>query len=165
MRSWIDFRMIEPGDLKRVMDIYNQGIHDRIATLETEEKGQDYMETWYQDHQGRYAVMTAVNDEEVVGWASLNPYSHRCAYDGVAQLSIYIDRDFRGKGIGSVLLDSLEQKARENNFHKIILFVFMTNEAGKSLYKKNGYREVGVFKEQGIFEGKYIDILAMEKLL
>ncbi|GAA5345976.1 hypothetical protein PLACP1_21360 [Planifilum fimeticola] len=53
---------------------------------------------------------------KVQGWASLNPYSHRCAYAGVVDISVYIDRSWRGKGVGSRLLRALEEKAKENGF-------------------------------------------------
>lgn len=104
-------------------------------------------------------------NHQIIGWSSLNPYSHRCAYDGVADLSIYIDRDYRGKGMGSSLLRALEIKAQENGFRKIVLFTFSFNQLGQGLYKKMGYREVGVFEKQGIMDDQYIDVMIMEKLL
>jgi L-amino acid N-acyltransferase YncA len=55
------------------------------------------MEKWWADHKGRYAVLVAEKDQNIIGWASLNPYSHRCAYSGVADLSVYIAREHRGK--------------------------------------------------------------------
>ncbi|RRE00311.1 GNAT family N-acetyltransferase, partial [Bacillus licheniformis] len=102
---------------------------------------------------------------EIVGWASLNPYSHRCAYQGVADLSVYVDRACRGKGIGGLLLQALEKTAKENSFYKIVLFTFPFNELGQNLYNKMGYRQVGIFKNQGILDGRFIDVMAMEKLL
>lgn len=164
MRSFIT-RIATSDDLPRILEIYNQGIEDRIATLETETKNWSYIEHWFSDHQGRYAVLVAEADNNVVGWAALNPYSHRCAYQGVADLSIYIDRQFRGKGVGSTLLQSLEEVARENDFYKIVLFTFPFNEKGQGLYRKTGYREVGVFEKQGIMDGQFIDVMIMEKLL
>ena len=92
-------RAADTGDVERILHIYNQGIEDRIATLEVDQKDIAYMNNWFQQHQDRYAVIVAEYDNEVIGWASLNPYSQRCAYDGVADLSIYIDRAFRGKGL------------------------------------------------------------------
>lgn len=153
------------ADLDPIRVIYNQGIMDRIATLEMETKDQAYMKEWFDKHQGRYKVIVADYEGEIVGWGSLNQYNNRCAYDGVADLSIYIARDFRGKGIGGRLLASLESTAKENQFHKIILFTFAFNELGQGLYRKMGYREVGVFQNQGILDGEYVDVLAMEKLL
>lgn len=87
-----------------ILNIYNQGIEDRIATLEQDFKDMDYIETWFQEHQGRYSILVAESKEEIASWASLNPYSHRCAYKGVADLSVYVDRSFRGKEVGSLLL-------------------------------------------------------------
>lgn len=161
----INVRLAKENDIESIQRIYNQGIEDRIATLETQPKDIKYMNEWYGNHQGRFKVIVAEKDEVVVGWASLNQYNGRCAYNGVADLSIYISRDYRGKGIGSFLLESLEQLAKENEFHKIVLFTFSFNGLGQGLYRKNGYREVGVFKNQGILDGEFVDVMAMEKIL
>ncbi|MEK4010187.1 arsinothricin resistance N-acetyltransferase ArsN1 family A [Peribacillus sp. FSL M8-0224] len=152
-------------DIDSIKEIYNQGIVDRIATLETELKDQTYMEEWFTKHIGRFKVMVAEQEGEIVGWASLNPYNSRNAYKGVADLSVYISRDHRGKGIGGLLLQSIEKLATENDFNKIVLFTFPFNQMGQGLYKKRGYREVGVFKNQGILDGEFVDVMAMEKLL
>lgn len=165
MKSTISVRQATQDDLVSILDIYNQGIEDRIATLETETKDLAYMEDWFQQHHSRYAVLVAESGTGIVGWASLNPYSHRCAYDGVADLSIYVERSFRGKGIGSALLSPLEHAAMDNGFYKIVLFTFPFNDQGQRLYRKKGYREVGVFEKQGVMEGKFIDVMIMEKLL
>jgi L-amino acid N-acyltransferase YncA len=153
------------ADLRRILLIYNQGIEDRIATLELESKDMPYMEQWFKDHGGRYAVLAAEMNGDVVGWASLNRYSPRRAYDGVADLSVYIDRAARGNGIGTLLLQRLEEAARKNDFHKIVLFTFTFNRLGQGLYRKQGYREVGVFRNQGKLDERFVDVMAMEKLL
>ncbi|CAM3800474.1 MULTISPECIES: arsinothricin resistance N-acetyltransferase ArsN1 family A [Paenibacillus] len=152
-------------DVERILNIYNQGIEDRIATLEVDQKDIAYMNNWFQQHQNRYAVIVAEYEDVVIGWASLNPFSQRCAYDGVADLSIYIDRAFRGKGIGSILLQRLEEIAKEKDFYKIVLFTFPFNQNGQGLYHKLGYRDVGVFEKQGVLDGRYVDVKIMEKLI
>ncbi|MEH7110618.1 arsinothricin resistance N-acetyltransferase ArsN1 family A [Bacillus sp. JJ1764] len=157
-------RLASMSDLKSIVNIYNQGIEDRIATLEVDPKDMEYMTQWFNNHNGRYAVTVIEQNNEVVGWASLNPYSHRCAYAGVADLSIYIRRDFRGKGAGSILLKEVEQIALKNDFYKIVLFTFPFNKLGQGLYRKSGYREVGVFKNQGILDGQFVDVMIMEKV-
>lgn len=161
----LNIRKACEADLESILTIYNQGVADRIATLETEEKDYLYMSKWFHEHQGRYQVLIAEIDDTIIGWASLNRYSNRCAYDGVADLSIYIERSYRGKGTGKALLQELEQIARLNQFHKIVLFTFPFNILGQGLYKKCGYREVGVFQNQGILDGKFVDVMAMEKVL
>lgn len=165
MITALTVRQATSDDTESILRIYNQGIEDRIATLETETKDSSYMEAWFNDHQGRFSVLVAEREGEVIGWASLNPYSHRCAYNGVADLSVYIDRSFRGQGVGSSLLESLHKAAKENSFYKIVLFTFPFNESGQGLYRKMGYRHVGVFEKQGVMDGVFIDVMIMEKLL
>jgi L-amino acid N-acyltransferase YncA len=162
--DWI-VREAEETDISRILEIYNQGIADRIATLEEKPKTLEEMKQWLCQRSPRYAVLVAVRNGVVQGWASLNPYSHRCAYSGVADISIYIDRLWRGKGVGSRLLRALEKKAKENGFHKMVLFTFPFNRLGQGLYRKMGFREVGVFRNQGKLDGRFVDVMAMEKLL
>ncbi len=158
-------RPIQAQDLEAILHIYNQGIEDRIATLESEPKDPAYIQNWWLEHQGRYPVLVAERSGEIVGWAALNRYSQRCAYDRVADLSVYIARSARGTGVGSRLLAELEQAAAAYGIHKIILLTFTFNEAGRRLYTKAGYREVGVFEEHGLLDGRKIDVRIMEKLL
>lgn len=153
-------------DLTAIRHIYNEGIQDRIATLDDAPKSADDMSAWWSDHRDRYAVLVAEDKAaNVLGWAALNPYSHRCAYNGVADLSIYVARDARGTGVGSTLLGALERRAKEHGFHKIVLFALSGNSSSQGLYRKFDYREVGVFVEQGRLDGRFVDIIAMEKIL
>ena len=165
MKEEFRTRLASINDLASILKIYNQGIEDRIATLEEDQKDIGYMTEWFYNHNGRFAVIVIQNNDEIVGWASLNPYSNRCAYAGVADLSIYIKRDYRGRGVGSLLLKEIECSAILNQFYKIVLFTFPFNNSGQGLYRKNGYREVGVFKNQGKLDGCFVDVMIMEKIL
>ncbi|MGE8203399.1 arsinothricin resistance N-acetyltransferase ArsN1 family A [Heyndrickxia sp. NPDC080065] len=161
----MNIRLASIHDIKDILDIYNEGIEDRIATLETATKDLDYMINWFHKHQDRYKVIVAEYNGKVVGWASLNQYNNREVYNGVADLSVYIKRSYRGKGFGGRLLSIIENFAKENEFHKIVLSTFPFNQLGQGLYKKNGFREVGVFWNQGKLDGEFVDVMVMEKLL
>lgn len=161
----MEIRRAEQRDLPAVLEIYNQGIEDRTATLETETKDDAYIQSRFADRSPRYAVLVAERDGEILGWASINPYNKRAAYKGVGDLSIYIHRDHRGQGVGKQLLSELEKWGRAHAFYKFVLFTFPFNALGQGLYKKAGYREVGVFRNQGILDGRFVDVMAMEKLL
>ncbi len=159
-------RSATAADLDAIRRIYNEGIDDRIATLDEDPKTADDMAAWWAAHQDRYAVLVAQSARGgVAGWASLNPYSHRCAYRGVADLSVYVTRRARGTGVGSLLLRALEKTAKAQHFHKIVLFTFAFNTGGQGLYRKLGYREVGTFREMGRLDGRFVDVMAMEKIL
>jgi len=153
------------ADLNQILLIYNQGIEDRIATLELDPKDLTYITHWFENHTGRYPVFVSECNGEIVGWADLHPYSHRCAYAGVGEISVYVRRDWRGKGVGQSLLAALEEFAKQNEFHKLVLATFPFNANGQGLYKKMGFYEVGTFKNHGQLDGKWVDVLWMEKLL
>lgn len=153
------------GDLEAIRRIYNEGIEDRVATLDVEPKSHAEIDAWWREHDENHAVLVAVESGAVVGWASLNRFSHRCAHSAIADLSVYVARAHRGRGIGAELLRRLEGAARAGGFHKIVLHALDSNELGKRLYRKCGFREVGVFEKHGVIDGGFADVVAMEKLL
>jgi phosphinothricin acetyltransferase len=154
------------ADLEAIRRIYNEGIEDRIATLDADPKDADDIAAWWAQHGERYRVLVAeAAGGTVLGWASLNPYSHRCAYNGVADLSVYVARAARGRGVGSALLPALERVAANHGFHKIVLFMLAFNADAERLYRRFGYRDVGVFREQGRLDGRFVDVSAMEKIV
>ena len=96
---------------------------------------------------------------------SLNPYNPRAAYRHVADFSIYVERAYRGRGVGKLVLTRLIELARELGYHKLVLSAFPFNAAGMALYVRQGFRTVGIFKEQGLLDGRWVDTIVMEKLL
>jgi len=158
-------RAARHSDLDAIRRIYNEGIEDRVATLDVDPKTSSDIQEWWAQHDDRYAVVVAEIDGEIGGWASLNRFSHRCAHASIADLSVYVARSQRGRGAGNALLEALEIAARTGGFHKIVLHALDENEAGKRLYKKRGFAEVGVFREHGLLDGRYVDVVAMETLI
>ncbi|HEY6327673.1 MAG TPA: arsinothricin resistance N-acetyltransferase ArsN1 family A [Candidatus Cybelea sp.] len=152
-------------DLEAIRRIYNEAIEDRVATLDVAPKSPAEIDAWWRDHDDCYAVIVAIESGMIVGWASLNRFSHRCAHAAIADLSVYVARAHRGRGVGAELLRRLEGEARAGGFHKIVLHALDSNELGKRLYRKCGFREVGVFEQHGVIDGGFADVVAMEKLL
>ncbi|HJZ77603.1 MAG TPA: arsinothricin resistance N-acetyltransferase ArsN1 family A [Vicinamibacterales bacterium] len=152
-------------DAGPICDIHNQGIADRLATLETVLRTPDGTRAWLAERRPRYPVIVADLDGVVVGWASLNQFNPRAAYDRVADFSVYVARDRRGRGIGAQLLDSLVSRARTIGFHKMVLAALARNEAGIALYVRAGFTHVGIYREHGQLDGRWVDVVIMEKLL
>lgn len=122
----MEIRKATEQDVQEIMAIYNEGIEDRIATLETEIKTDKYVMEWLFQRENRYSVIVMEENSHIVGWASINPYSHRYAYRGVGELSIYIKREYRGKGLGQKLLLALEKTGQQNEFYKLFGFNFFS---------------------------------------
>ncbi len=161
----VTLRRAEPNDADAIATIYNQGIEDRLATLETETRSAEERRRWLAARGPRHPVIVAELRGRVVGWGSLNSFNPRPAYDHVADLSVYVGRDWRGRGVGHRLLEALIARARELGYHKLVLAAFPFNAAGVTLYRRLGFAEVGVYREQGQLDGKWVDVVVMERLL
>jgi L-amino acid N-acyltransferase YncA len=153
------------ADAAAICEIYNQGIEDRLATLETERRTPEERRQWLKSRGARHPVIVAENAGRVLAWGSLNAFNPREAYRHVADFSIYVERDQRGQGVGRVLLERLIDLAREHGYHKLVLSAFPFNAAGMALYERLGFRTVGIYKEQGMLDGRWVDTIVMEKLL
>jgi phosphinothricin acetyltransferase len=152
-------------DAPAICRIYNQGIQDRIATLETEERSAEERVQWLAARDARHPVLVAEGDGGVVGWASLNVFNARRAYEHVADISLYVERDWRGRGVGRQLLEALVARATALGYHKLVLAAFPWNPAGLRAYGRAGFREVGIYREQGRLDGRWVDTIVMEKIL
>lgn len=139
-----------------------------MATLDTTLRTPDGVRSWiveHGEHGPRLPVIVAEVDGVVLGWASLNRFNPRAAYDHVVDFSVYVERASRGKGIGRRLLDRLVELARECGYHKMVLSALASNDAGIALYARAGFTRVGIYREMGLLDGKWVDTLIMEKLL
>jgi phosphinothricin acetyltransferase len=161
----IAIRAATGADVPAITRIYNQGIVDRLATLETEERTEEERRVWLRSHDERHPVLVADRAGEVCGWGSLNVFNVRAAYRFVADFSIYVAREARGMGVGSSLLPALITEARRLGYHKLVLAAFPFNPAGMRLYHRHGFRDVGIYHEQGILDGRWVDTIVMELLL
>jgi L-amino acid N-acyltransferase YncA len=161
----ISIRAARLGDAESICAIYNEGIEDGVATLETRLRSAEEQCAWLESKDERHPVLVAEGEGGVLAWGSLNVFNPRPAYDHVADFSIYVARRARGMGIGRELLQSLIEAAREIGFHKMVLAAFDWNRSGIALYKGAGFRQVGVYREQGLLNGRWVDTVIMEKLL
>jgi L-amino acid N-acyltransferase YncA len=170
------------ADAETICRIYNQGIEDRVATLETETRTPAERREWLAARGPRHPVLIAATEPPTIsnsppavvtgpaapattGWASLNRFNSRPVYDHVADVSVYVDRAWRGRGVGRALLASLLDRARAIGYHKLVLAAFPDNAAGIALYTRLGFTRVGVYREQGLLDGRWADVVVMERLL
>lgn len=154
------------ADAAAIARIYNQGIEDRVATLETELRTPAERAAWLAARGPRHPVLVAVDRAgEVVGWCSLNQFNPRPVYDHVADISVYVARERRGRGIGDALMSALEARARALGYHKMVLAAFPFNAAGMRLYERHGFLTVGIYREQGMLDGRWVDVIVMDKIL
>lgn len=163
----LDIRDATRADVPGILAIRNQGIEDRQATLDTDPYTLDEGRAWLDAHDARHPVLVAFDPETggMAGFASLNVFNPRPGYRLVAELSVYVERAYRARGVGSRLLEVLLDRAQAIGYHKVVLTAMAHNAAGRALYARFGFREVGTFKEQGLVDGRWVDTVIMEKIL
>jgi len=142
-------REMKEKDWKRVEEIYLQGIEKGTATFNT--KCPTY-EEWDKGHIDSCRFVF-VDEGKVVGWVAISPTSSRCVYSGCVEMSVYIDSDYQGRGIGTKLVRQLLKEARKQGYWSILSTVISINEASMALHKKCGFREIG-YREK-IAKDKY----------
>ena len=158
-------RACTPDDIQSVNRIWNQGIVDRIATLDTTAHTIQQTTQYYNTHNTElYCIYVAVYDNTVVGFYSISPYSHRVCYAHITSLTIYVDRSYRAHHIGTQLLLHAHHHCMTHNIKKIILSALSRNHVAMKWYERHGYRTVGSHIKQGIIDGQWCDTVIMEKL-
>jgi L-amino acid N-acyltransferase YncA len=163
VRGSVRVRAARESDAGVIASIYNDGIAGREATFETEPRvAGDFHERIVSE---RHPLLVAELDGRPVGWAGLTPYSERAAYAGIAECSIYVAGDARGRGVGTELCQRLAQEAAGRGLWKLIGKVFPENLACVRMVGRCGFREVGVHRRHGRLDGEWRDVLLVERLL
>jgi L-amino acid N-acyltransferase YncA len=150
---------MQPTDWDAVREIYLEGIATGNATFETDVP--DWKE-WDANHLPGCRLI-AREGELVVGWAALSPVSRRAVYKGVAEVSVYVAESAQGRGIGQALLERLVEASEHEGIWTLQAGIFPENAASTELHKKCGFREVGRRERIGKMNGKWRDVVLMER--
>ena len=158
-------RLATGADAGAIARIYNQGVEERIATFETEPRTAAHIEAQLAEKADRYPTVVTERDGRVIAWATAGPYRGRPAYAGVAEHSVYVERDARGSGAGRAALDGLARAYEERGFWKLVSRIFPENVPSIALHERAGFRVVGVYRRHGKLDGAWRDCVIVEKLL
>ena len=139
----IDIKNIEQEDWVVVANIYQMGIETGNATFEIE------IPTWQEWNNAHLQScrLAALTENNLVGWAALSAVSDRCVYGGVAEVSVYVEPEYNGKGIGTKLLQELIDQSEKEGIWTLQSGIFPENSASIKLHNKLGFREIG-FREK-----------------
>ncbi|MBB4037984.1 phosphinothricin acetyltransferase [Dysgonomonas hofstadii] len=152
-------RDITIADASRIADIYNYYIRETIITFEYDVVSPEEIQNRIKKIQAKgFPFFVYENDGEITGYAYLNNWRERVAYDITLETSVYLDSQYTGSGIGSVLYKELIERARKINIHSLIGVVSLPNEASQKLHQKFEFRLVGNFRESGVKFDKLIDV-------
>jgi phosphinothricin acetyltransferase len=146
-------------DWPRVANIYLAGIATKNATFE--QQAPDW-QTWSNSHRPDCRLI-ALLGEQIVGWAALSNVSSRCIYSGVAEVSVYVDPEFQGRGIGDRLMKALIAESESNGLWTLQAGIFPENGKSIQLHLRNGFRIIGTRERIGKMDGVWRDTVLLER--
>ena len=153
---------MQASDWDDVRRIYAEGIATGNATMET---SAPEWETWDAAHRKdcRLVAREATRGGEILGWAALSPVSERCAYGGVAEVSVYVAGAARGQGVGRTLLAELVRVSEEAGIWTLQAGIFPENLTSIAVHHRCGFRTVGVREKLGKLGGAWRDVALLER--
>lgn len=155
------------NDLSAIIHIDNHYIQNSYCTLDTEPRIPEERIKWFNNYKisGPYRLFVAVENDKVVGYCTSSRYRDHKAFDRTIEVSVYLNPDFRSKGLGAMLYKKLFDSLKEEDLHLAVAAVALPNEASVHLHKKLGFTEVGVFNEYAMKNGSYVNSMWLQKSL
>lgn len=160
-------RWSELKDLERMVEIYNYEIVHGTASFAIPTTTVERRKKWFEEHdRDIHPLIVAEEDGKVIGYASLSAYRSEEAYDATAELSIYIDSDYRGRRVGEALVTNLLKLARDKGrIHAVLSVITGDNQASIRLHEKLGFTCCERLKEVGYKFGRWLDTVTYELIL
>ncbi|TDL98172.1 N-acetyltransferase family protein [Macrococcus brunensis] len=136
-------RQAELKDLDKIVEIYNSTIASRMVTADIEPVTVNSRLDWFHAHHDGKPLLVIEHENNLVGWMSFSTFYARPAYNQTVEISIYIDENYRGQGIGRYALDELKRQAAELDYKTLLAFIFSHNTPSIRLFEKNGFTTYG----------------------
>lgn len=155
-------RLACAGDLEAINAIYNHYVLHSACTYQETPELMEGRRDWFARHGVAHPVTVAELDGQVVGWGALSPYHVRSAYRRTVENSVYVAPGFEGRGIGSVLLRDLIERARALGHHAVIAVIDGGQAASLGLHAKFGFEKAGHLREIGFKLGEWRDVVYLE---
>ncbi|TDM11977.1 GNAT family N-acetyltransferase [Macrococcus lamae] len=139
----IETRRAALRDLPRIVEIYNTTVASRQVTADTEPVTVESRTAWFNNHSDKRPIFLFLQDGETIGWLSFETFYGRPAYDKTVEVSLYLDEQFRGQGIGQEAVMKMKEIAATLDVTTLLAFVFSHNSRALRLFKNNGFTEYG----------------------
>jgi len=156
------------ADVSVLTELYNQYILNTTITFDLMPYTvQQRTESWFNHYacSGRYRLLVAENNGELVGYASSSQLRQKAAYNTSVETSIYLFPEVCNQGIGSQLYSTLFEVLSTEDVHRAYAGITLPNEPSIALHQKFGFEQVGLFREVGRKFDRYWDVAWLEKPL
>ncbi len=151
-------RLATQEDAPYLCDIYNYEIEHGVATFDEKLWNLTETKNWITSHNKDHPLFVILLDGKVVGYCGLSEFRHKDAFKTTAELSLYISKDYQGKGLGQKLFSFVLRYAKEQTtLHAIVSVVTSGNEVSAHLHLKAGFVYQGTLREVGMKNNRFLD--------
>lgn len=161
----IKIRLAQCEDVKRLLEIYAPYVLNTAITFEYKVPSIEEFKSRIINTLTRYPYLVAKVDDKIVGYAYTSSFKNRAAYDWAVETSIYVDRDYRGLGIGKTLYHELEKISKKQNILNMNACIAIPDEGSVAFHQRMGYCQIAHFHQCGYKLDKWYDMIWMEKML
>ncbi len=162
----VKLREAREGDLPGILEIYNDAVLNSTATFEIEPFSVERRKTWFSSHGGRYPLIVAEAQQgKIAGYCCISPFRQSAGYRRTAELSVYMHKESRRKGLASLMVEEIIARARDLGFHSIVSCIAGSNEASIKLHEHLGFEFVGHLKQVGFKFSRWQDDVFYQLLL
>jgi phosphinothricin acetyltransferase len=163
---------VRPGieaDLAPLTDLYNHYVRETPITFDTVALTPSERRSWLLSHPvdgpHRLMVATEADPQRILGYATSGPFRAKPAYATSVEVSVYLAPDAVGRGVGTLLYETLFEALSGEDVHRAYAGIAQPNEASVRLHERFGFRHVGTYREVGRKFGRYWDVAWYEKEL
>ena len=151
-------------DLPRIVDIYNSTIESRMVTADLDPVTVESRFDWFHEHDPSTRPLWVMTEREnIIAWLSFQNFYGRPAYNGTAEVSIYIDASYRNRGIGKTLLEEAIRRAPDYGIRTLLGFIFGHNEPSIRLFKRYGFETWAHLPNVAELDGVERDLVILGK--
>ena len=150
-------------DAEPLAAIWNHEVRATLATTDTDVRDAAAQRAWLAAHSALYPVVVAVMDDEVAGYAALTAYRTKAAFRRTVEDSVYVDRRWRGRGIGRLLVTHLLDRAAALAHHSVFARITAGNAPSRRLHEQLGFRLVGIEEEVAFKLGRWLDVAVYQR--
>lgn len=151
------------SDINKLKEIYTYYINNSTATFHIGSISNSEMKEILFFDDSTYESFVMKSDSNIVGYVLLSPYKKRQAYKRSAEVTIYIDPNYIGNGIGLKAINFIEEVAKEKEIKSLLSIICGENIASIKLFEKCGYSKCGHLKNVGEKFGRILDIVIYQK--
>lgn len=162
----IKIRPYSEADVPSILDIINDNILDSTSLYDYEPRSLAKQSDLLKDKTAKnFPVIVAEIDGEIAGFGMYGEFRFRDAYRFTVEHSVYVSKDFKGKGVGGKLLQSLIDLAKKQGLHTMIGVIDAENTESILFHEKYGFKNVGIIKESGFKFNRWLDSVFMQRML